>query len=560
MERSLEMVIALLGILKAGGAYVPLDPDFPKDRLAFMLEDSGAPVLLTQAHLAANMSDYHGEIICFDSDWEKLAKGDAENPAPISEPENLAYVIYTSGSTGKPKGVQIPHRAFVNFLNSMGKKPGMMSDDTVLSVTTISFDIFGLELFLPLIIGAKVVLVPKETAMDGARLMDLLRKSGASLLQATPATWRLLLEAGWKGERSLKVLCGGEAFPPDLVSPLLEGCKEVWNLYGPTETTVWSTVEQIKSKEEQILIGRPIDNTQIYILDSTMQPVPIGVPGELHIGGDGLARGYLNRPELTEEKFIPHPFSDTPGARIYKTGDMAKYLPDGRLECLGRIDHQVKVRGFRIELGEIEAIMSDHPGIKQAVAVVREDNPGDQRIAAYLVCEFGREADFSSNDLRVSMKEKLPDYMIPSFFVTLEAMPLTPNGKVDRKRLPAPDKSRPDSEQIYPEETMSDMEVLLAETWKTVLGMDYISVNDNFFDIGGHSLLSMQVIALLEKKLGFRINPREFIYQTLGQMANSLEGQNGGYVPDTPPNLKIKIYSLFKSLFKSPDMSKTQVP
>ena len=309
MERSVDMVVGLLGVLKAGGAYVPLDPGFPIDRLQFMLEDSGVPILLTQAALAGDLSGYNGKTVCIDSDWERISTQSDVDPKALSGADHLAYVIYTSGSTGRPKGVQIPHRALVNFLCSMQREPGLSSEDTVLSVTTISFDIFGLELFLPLITGAKVVLVERDDAADGARLIELLRESEATVMQATPATWRLLLQAGWEGNRLLRILCGGEALPRDLVAPLLERCKEFWNLYGPTETTIWSTVYQIKSKEDPILIGRPIANTQIYILDNSLQPTPVGVAGELHIGGEGLARGYLNRPELTAEKFIPHPFS-----------------------------------------------------------------------------------------------------------------------------------------------------------------------------------------------------------------------------------------------------------
>ena len=344
-------------------------------------------------------------------------------------------MIYTSGSTGKPKGVQIPQGALVNFLCSMQREPGLTSEDTVLSVTTISFDIFGLELYLPLITGAKVVLVERDDAADGARLIELLRESGASVMQATPATWRLLLQAGWEGNRSLKVLCGGEALPQDLVAPLLERCGELWNLYGPTETTIWSTVCRIKSKEDPILIGRPIANTQIYILDNSLQPTPVGVAGELHIGGDGLARGYLNRPELTAEKFIPNPFGNDPQSRLYKTGDLARYRADGAIECLGRIDHQVKVRGFRIELGEIESRIKEMEAVGNCVVVLREDRPGDQRLVAYYV----RRRICKRFDARVRRicNAKLPDYMVPQHFVELDPIPLTPNGKVDRKALPS---------------------------------------------------------------------------------------------------------------------------
>ena len=437
MERSVDMVVGLLAVLKAGGAYVPLDPGFPKDRLEFMLQDSGAPILLTQSELSGELTGYKGKVVCVDTDWEKIAEGGTEDPETVGSAEDLAYVIYTSGSTGKPKGVQISQRALVNFLYSMRREPGLTSEDTVLSVTTISFDIFGLELYVPLITGAKVVLVGREDAADGARLIQLLREFKATMMQATPATWRLLLQAGWEGERSLRIFCGGEALPRDLVGPLLDRCKEFWNLYGPTETTIWSTVYQVKSKEDPILIGHPIANTQIYILDKSLQPVPTGVAGELHIGGDGLAGGYWNRPELTAEKFIADPFGEDPKARIYKTGDLARYRPDGSIECLGRIDNQVKVRGFRIELGEIEATLAKLDEVNQCAVAVREDRPGDQRLVAYYVAK--RDGEVSISDWRKYLHTQLPEYMVPQHFVRLESMPLTPNGKVDRKALPKPE-------------------------------------------------------------------------------------------------------------------------
>jgi amino acid adenylation domain-containing protein len=513
IERSLEMVVGLLGILKAGAAYVPLDPDFPRDRLELMLEDSGAPILITQSALAGNLSEYRGTMIRIDSDWPTVAKQSQENPVCVAGPQSLAYVIYTSGSTGRPKGVQIAHQALVNFLYSMGRQPGLLPQDILLSVTTISFDIFGLELFLPLINGARVVLAARDDALDGARLIELLRQSQASVMQATPATWRLLLEAGWKGESSLKVLCGGEALPQDLVAPLLDGCKELWNLYGPTETTIWSTVYRIRSKEAPILIGRPIANTRIYILDSCLQPVPVGVAGELYIGGDGLARGYLNRAELTAAKFIADPFGQDPQARIYNTGDLARYRPDGTIECLGRVDHQVKVRGFRIELGEIEAVLSEYPGVKQAVAVVREDRPGDKRIAAYLVGETPGENGFSSSKLRQFLKKKLPDYMIPSFFTTLQTLPLTPNGKVDRLALPAPSRERRELENAFTS-PRSSTEKKIASIWQDVLKAETIGVFDNFFELGGHSLLAAQVRSQINRLFNIELPMQQLFTAT----------------------------------------------
>ena len=449
LSRSANMVIGALGILKSGAAYVPLDPAFPKQRLEFMIEDSELSLLLTEQALLADGLHLQAELVCIEDvlrDTNAL-ENLKQNPVVEVGPDALAYIIYTSGSTGKPKGVQIPHRAFVNFLKSMQRKPGMTADDRLLAVTTLSFDIAGLELFLPLISGGSVQIAASETAADALKLSDLVEASGATIMQATPATWRMLIEAGWQGSPTLKVLCGGEALPRDLIEPLLERCGQLWNMYGPTETTVWSSVEQITSSRGVISIGRPIDNTQMYILDEHLHPVPIGVAGKLYIGGYGLARGYLNRPELTAERFIPHPFRPHEDARIYDTGDMARYLSDGRIECLGRTDHQVKVRGYRIELGEIEARLAAFDGLEQAAVSVYEPRPGDQRLVAYYTTSNGTKA-FHADDLRAHLRNDLPDYMVPRSYVPLPEMPLTPNRKVDRNALPAADKIQDNSPRV----------------------------------------------------------------------------------------------------------------
>jgi len=385
VERSLDMVIGLLGILKAGGAYVPLDPTYPAERLAFMLADSQAAVLVAQRHLLPQLPAPAAKVVCLDADAAVLAQQSAANPASTGTSDQLAYVIYTSGSTGRPKGVQILHRAVVNFLLSMRERPGLTAQDNWLAITTLSFDIAALELFLPLLVGARLIVASRDTAADGAALAETLARARVTVMQATPITWRLLLAAGWQGKADLKILCGGEALPLDLAQQLLPRAASLWNLYGPTETTIWSTVCEIGPGDEVVTIGRPIANTQMYLLDPKLQLVPVGVPGELYIGGEGLARGYLNRPELTDERFIPHPFSNRPGARLYKTGDLARYRPDGTIEHLGRLDFQVKLRGFRIELGEIEAVLSQHTAVRQAVVVAREDVPGDKRLVAYVV-------------------------------------------------------------------------------------------------------------------------------------------------------------------------------
>jgi len=487
MERSADLLVALLGVLKAGGAYLPLDPGFPRDRLEFMLQDSGARVLITQERLRESLPSFSGSMVVLDTDWETIA---AAPPLALSRPgraEDLAYVIYTSGSTGRPKGVQVLQRGLVNFLRSMQREPGILPEDILLSVTTPSFDISGLEFYLPLISGARVVVAPKEAVADAQKLMRLMESSGATVMQATPATWRLLLNAGWQGNPRLKVLCGGEALPPELAAQLFTRCASLWNLYGPTETTIWSTLSRVGGPQEPITIGKPIANTQVYILDQRLRPVPVGVPGELLIGGDGLARGYLNRPELTAEKFIPHPFR--PGERLYRTGDLARFRPDGCLEYLGRLDHQVKVRGFRIELGEIEANLEALPEVRQAVVVVREDTPGDKRLVAYVIPQG--PSNPAPGELRAALRESLPEYMLPSTFVFLNEFPLTPNGKVDRRRLPAPEGQRPELETTYVA-PRNPIERRLAEIWQEVLNLKQVGVNDTFFDLGGHSILLVQ--------------------------------------------------------------------
>lgn len=705
------MLIGLLAILKAGGAYVPLDPAYPQDRLAFMLEDSQLPILLTEQDQLAKLPEHQAQVICVDTDWEKIALGSEENPDSTISPDNLAYTIYTSGSTGKPKGVQILHRGVVNFLTSMKQQPGLTQEDVLLAVTTISFDIAALELYLPLTVGARIVLVTREIAKDATQLLKTLAQSNATVMQATPATWRMLLAAGWLGSSSLKILCGGEAMSRDLANQLLEKSAEVWNMYGPTETTIWSAIYQVEAEDIPVSIGRAIANTQIYLVDhypsqknEPLKLVSVGEPGELLIGGIGLARGYLNRPELTDEKFIPDPFSNEPEARLYRTGDLARYRADGKIEFIGRVDHQVKIRGFRIELGEIESVLNQHPAVQESVVVAREDVPGDKRLVAYLMTDLSVErVPFSSNcliewdgnsaialttvdlslsgvcvinakeelpecqslrirlqlpgvedkfvlegslawrtlehtgilfqttptqqallgqsikyiaqtegfvvkdlrraeyrlplqitchaefesgftldlttqnisrggicliahktnlwqegqrlllklqlpgikeelalrgivvwhsqecagiefetrlsqqvqihqsmeylieaqglslsHLRSFLKEKLPDYMIPSTFVMLDSLPLTPNCKVDRQALPAPHQARSvlEEEFIAPRNVVEEQ---LAQMWAKVLGIPQVGIHDNFFELGGNSLLTAQLLSLVRE-------------------------------------------------------------
>jgi amino acid adenylation domain-containing protein len=437
-----------------------------------------------------------------------------ENHSIQISSENLAYVIYTYGSTGKPKGVQISHRAVVNLLTSVAETTGFNEKDNLTAVTTFSFDIAALEIFMPLITGAKLTLVSREKSSDGNQLSALIENCGATVMQATPATWRLLIESGWQGNPDLKIFCGGEALTRKLADDLLPRAKEVWNLYGPTETTIWSAAWKVLP-EKPISIGRPVANTQFYILDKNLQPIPICVPGELHIGGDGLARGYFNRPELTAEKFIPNPFAN--GQRIYKTGDLARYLPDGNIECLGRSDHQVKIRGFRIELGDIESALRQKSGVNEALVVAREDVPGDKRLVAYLATQNGNPITIS--ELREFLKSKLPEYMVPSAFVFLEKFPLTPSGKIDRKVLPTPEQVRSDSGKPFVAPN-TPLEIDLAQIWSEVFHIEKIGRDDNFFELGGHSLLAIQIIARIRQKLGVELPlPEIFKAPTIGRLA-----------------------------------------
>jgi amino acid adenylation domain-containing protein len=529
IDRGVDMVVALLGALKSGAAYLPLDPSFPADRIAYMIEDSRTPVILTESRLVGDLPEHQATVIQLDADWGAIAGKPRQAPSSDATTSmHLAYVIYTSGSTGKPKGVQLPHRGVVNFLSSMVKKPGFGSEDRLLAVTTLSFDISVLELFLPLTTGGTIVVATRDQAVDGAELMELMESTKATVMQATPATWRLLIEAGWKGTPSLrKVLCGGEAWPPGLARELVARVPEVWNMYGPTETTIWSTCARITDPDD-VTVGKPIDNTQTYVLDKNLRPVPIGVAGELHIGGDGLARGYHNRPELTSERFIANPFG--PG-RLYKTGDLVKHRPDGSIQYLDRIDNQVKVRGYRIELGEIEAVLEKHPAVKQPVVIVWDSGNGDKRLAAYIVYHAGKS--LTGSELRSFLRGALPDYMIPHLFVEMKELPLTANGKINRRALPDPLKQGQGDEREFVE-PRTENEKFVAELWKSILKLDTIGLYDNFFDLGGHSLLSAQVTFRIEKDTGYRLSPRAMVFQNLEQIAAELPARAPATSTATP--------------------------
>jgi amino acid adenylation domain-containing protein len=491
VHRHNKMLVALLAILKAGAGYVPLDPGFPQDRLDYMIESSELKIMIVEDSLLPRFQEDKAVKLLLSE-----MKGDNEVHPGVHTNENAtAYVIYTSGSTGLPKGVQLPHKAVHNFLKTMAIRPGMNPSDKLLAVTTLSFDIAVLELYLPLITGGTVRIAQKEETMDGEALKNIIENENINMMQATPSTWRLLLSAGWSGDKDFKLLCGGEPFPKDLNKSLHPMVKSVWNMYGPTETTVWSTIEELTDPEENILIGKPIANTACYILDENQRLLPLGHPGELYIGGLGLADGYKGRQDLTDERFIPNPFRS--GEKMYNTGDLARLHSDGRIECLGRNDGQVKVRGYRIELGEIESVLSEFPGITQSVVIVREDRPGDVRLVGYYI----KDSSIDQLKLRSFLGEKIPSYMIPSNFVEMDEFPKTLNEKIDKKNLPAPQmggvaKVDAVTTNLLEEGTMTE----LHQIWCELLGQESIDVESNFFDVGGHSLLSVQLFSMIEKK------------------------------------------------------------
>ncbi|WP_458367578.1 non-ribosomal peptide synthase/polyketide synthase [Burkholderia pseudomallei] len=495
LERSVDMMVGLLGILKSGSAYLPLDPAYPAERLAYIVDDARPALLLTEAARRDDWRDAGVPVVLLDADGPAIDACPDHNPDDAGRDartlSSLAYVIYTSGSTGRPKGVMIEHRNLANLLGAMGEQPGIGAHDVLLAVTSLSFDIAALELFLPLLHGARAVIAARDDAADPARLAHLIESSGASLMQATPSTWRMLAQHGWpRSARPLTLLCGGEALPPALAERLLAHVPAIWNLYGPTETTVWSTVRRVTTPV--VDIGGPIANTQVYVLDERLRPAPIGVAGELYIGGAGVARGYLNRPELTRERFVDDPFRR--GGRLYRTGDLARRRADGNLEYLGRNDFQVKIRGFRIELGEIEAQLAKAHGV-QGVALAARDTPtADKRLVAYYV------GDASAAALREHAAARLPAYMVPAAYVRLAAWPLTPNGKLDRAALPAPD------DEAYAraeyEAPRGEHECKLAAIWRAVLQVERIGRHDDFFELGGHSLLAVRAVTAMRDAFG----------------------------------------------------------
>jgi amino acid adenylation domain-containing protein len=530
VERSLEMVVAVFGVLKSGCAYVPLDAAYPAERIAAMLEDSAAPLVLVRGARPPGLESV--ATLALDPGWEASA-GEAAGLRRAVEPGQLAYVLYTSGSTGRPKGVQIGHGALANFLQSMQRDLALRPGDALLAVTTLGFDISGLELYLPLIAGARVVVARREETVDGRRLAALIDAGGITRMQATPATWKLLLEAGWTGRPGLTLLCGGEALPRDLAERLRAGGAALWNVYGPTETTIWSTAWRVE--EGAVSIGRPLANTDALLLDRAVRPVPAGVWGELCLGGAGLARGYLGRPALTAERFVPHPCAEEPGARIYRTGDLARWRADGTLDCAGRLDHQIKIRGFRVEAGEIEAVLAEHSDIAEAVVAVHDLGARGSSIVAYHVPLAGRIP--SPAELRAWVRRRLPEHMVPAAFVSLASLPLTPSGKVDRRALPPPVEERGGTPGLA---ATTRMQRVVAGIWREVLGLSEVGITDNFFDLGGHSLMLPRVHARLCEVFGRDLSLVDlFRHPTVAALAELLG--NGAPAADAPEEARRRV-------------------
>ena len=503
LERSVEMIVAVLGILKAGGAFVPLNPHDPAERLSFMIGDAGLSLLLTQQALLGQLPELPGlRRLCVDREAARLEAQPSQNLAGGAGADNLAYVIYTSGSTGQPKGVLVQHRGVCNLALAQAQVFGVSAASRVLQFASISFDAVVSELFKSLLSGATLCLARAEALLPVEPLLQVLRQQSISMVTLPPSVLAVLPAADLPALRT--VISAGEACPAELVTKWSSEQRQLLNAYGPTEVTVCATSSAaLEGQQSRPPIGRPLNNTEVYVLDGQLQPVPNGVVGELYVGGVGLARGYLQRAALTAERFLPHPFTAQPGSRLYRTGDLARYREDGQLEYRGRSDEQVKLRGFRIELGEIEAVLGQHPAVREVVVLAREDEPGQKRLVAYLLTAPETSADVMQ--WRAWLSQKLPDYMLPAAYVLLEEFPLTASGKVDRRALPAPDASRPAQGQAYlgPRD---QLEQLLVDLWQAVLGLDQVGVADNFFAIGGDSIKGAILINQLQELLG------EYVY------------------------------------------------
>jgi amino acid adenylation domain-containing protein len=534
VERSLEMIVGLLGILKAGGAYVPLDPDYPQERLSFMLEDSQVKVLVTQAKLAESIPEHQAQLICLDTDWEKIAQNIPSNPESGVKPDNLTYIIYTSGSTGKPKGVLVNHANVVRLFAATDSLYHFNSEDVWTLFHSYAFDFSVWEMWGALLYGGRLVIVPYLVTRSPESFYELLCQEKVTILNQTPTAFRQLIQAEQSTDNDLSlrlVIFGGEALEINSLQPWFDRhgdqFPQLVNMYGITETTVHVTYRPLSRADVNntaSVIGRPLPDLQVYLLDKYLQPLPVGVPGEMYVGGAGVTRGYLNRPELTTERFISSPFENanpqSPTPKLYKTGDLARYLPNGELEYLGRIDNQVKIRGFRIELGEIEALLAFHPQIWETVVLVWDDTRGDKRLVAYIVPQ--PEITVIIDEIRQFLTAKLPGYMVPNAFVILEALPLTANGKIDRRALPPPESSSEASDKYVAPRT--PMEEILATIWSEVLKVQKVGINDNFFELGGHSLLATQLVAQIRDRLKIELPLRQlFNSATLAELAQGIE-------------------------------------
>jgi amino acid adenylation domain-containing protein len=531
VERSLEMIVGLFAILKAGGAYLPLDPTYPAERLAFMLADSQASVLVTQESL---MPEHRMEVVCLDKDWDRISQESEENPISGVMAQNAAYVIYTSGSTGTPKGVVIQHASLVNYAEVAGAAYALVPEDRVLQFAPLSFDTSAEEIFPCLARGATLVLRSSSMIDTPSLFLQQCQDWALTVLDLPTAYWheltrKIAAEAIALPSSLRLVIIGGERALPELVTMWQQHVSQriqLMNTYGPTEATIVATMYAVPGSADvgaalrEVPIGRPIANAQVYLLDQYLQAVPIGVPGELHIGGVGLAREYLNRPELTVQKFIPHPFSTEPGARLYKTGDLARCLPTGDIEFLGRLDQQVKIRGYRVELGEIETVLGKHPDVQEAVVLASEDVSGSKRLVAYVVPQPGQS--LTSSKLRHFMQERLPDYMVPAAFVPLDRLPLSPSGKVDRLALPAPEQTRPELAETFVAPTLAEHQQLI-DIWEELLEVRPIGIRDNFFELGGHSLLAVRLVDRIEQVWGKKISPTTLLAgPTIEQLSEAI--------------------------------------
>jgi amino acid adenylation domain-containing protein len=512
LERSAEAIAACLGTLKAGCAYLPLDPAHPDERLTLLLADSGTRTVLTTAEWIARLMRLPVQEI----DVRLCTAPSSGYPSTCDvQPDEIAYVLYTSGSTGTPKGIPVTHRGLWNTVDAVRREIGFTEADVMPALTTFAFDIAALDVFLPLSTGGRVTVVPPATASDGEQLAEVLRTGGITVAQATPATWQMVIDSGWQGGHLLKILSGGEAMSRKLADALLDRAQAVWNLYGPTETTIYSTGYRVRREPGPPPIGRPLQNTRVYVLDRFLQPVPIGMPGELYIGGAGVARGYLNRPELTRVRFVDDPYRNGPGGLLYRTGDLVRWREDGELEFLGRMDDQLKIRGFRVEPAEVEAALMAVPGVRQAAVVVRERSDQDRALAAYVALDAG--CTVAPQEVERHLRRLLPDYMVPSGITILDSLPLGSTGKIDRKALAARPWGGPEALGTSPQ---TPMEILIAEIWSDLFGIPVTGTETNFFSLGGHSLLAVRVVARLRKAAGVPV-PVKLVFQfpTVGELA-----------------------------------------